>query len=243
MVEESFVSERKEIGKGKQATVYLWNDFAYKVFSDTYPKEWINYEIQIQNQVCKTLLPIVKYYKTDYPNIIKMDYIAGITLGEKMIKEKYKFGIEDLLFLQKQIHLIKNIDIPKLKSSLEAEILNLNCAQKYKEKAINYFSEIEEITTLCHLDFHPLNIMCSNEKYYIIDWINAKLCNPLFDYARTYVILFEFAYRLSQKYLSLLKKDKNINTPQLEMAIYIMALLRTKETDSEKVKKLLEKYN
>lgn len=93
MAIEPFDNTKREIGAGKQAKVYYWNGYAYKIYDSTYPPNWIAYEIQIQNEINKTSLPTVKYYKTDNPHITMMDYIDGITLGDRMIKEKYKQGI------------------------------------------------------------------------------------------------------------------------------------------------------
>ncbi len=236
----SFDDTRKEIGEGKQAKVYFWNGFAFKLYNSTYPVEWIDNEIRIQNEVNKTSLPTVKYYKTDNPHITRMDYIDGITLGERMLKEKYKQGIEDLIQLQKQVHSIENINISNLKITFKNELQDLDFDKEKKKIALQYLYNIEEKHNLCHLDFHLLNIMYSFGKYYIIDWVNARLGNPIYDYARTYIILYEIAYRLSQKYLSLLKKDKTIDMKDIDKAIYIMAILRTRESKSEKVQQLID---
>ena len=50
---------------------------------------------------------------------------------------------------------------------------------------------------ICHLDLHFLNIMIPENglDYRIIDWMNARLAPPVFDYARTYVIFEEFSVK------------------------------------------------
>ena len=56
---------------------------------------------------------------------------------------------------------------------------------------------------ICHLDMHFLNIMIPSDaelladkiNYTIIDWMNARLAPPVFDYACTYVIFDEFCKR------------------------------------------------
>ncbi|HAW70083.1 MAG TPA: hypothetical protein DCX37_02730 [Firmicutes bacterium] len=240
---ERFVSERKEIGKGRQATVYLWNGFAFKVYNEGYPPQWIDFEMQVQKQISQTALPVAKYYKTDCPHIIKMDYISGVTLSEKILEGQYQHGIEDLLNLQKQIHRIDNVDLPHIRKCLEPEISGLNCAEEQKARALRFLSEIEDANTLCHLDFHPSNIISHNDMYYIIDWINARLGQPIFDYARTFVILFEAAHALAERYMELLKTSvDDMDMSQLDKAIYIMALLRTKEMGGSNTSRLLAKY-
>ena len=42
---------------------------------------------------------------------------------------------------------------------------------------------------LCHGDFHPGQLMSSGDRYAAFDWSGAKRGDPLFDYARTRVLL------------------------------------------------------
>jgi tRNA A-37 threonylcarbamoyl transferase component Bud32 len=42
---------------------------------------------------------------------------------------------------------------------------------------------------LCHGDFHPGQLMLSGNRYAAVDWSGAKRGDPLFDYARTKVLL------------------------------------------------------
>ena len=42
---------------------------------------------------------------------------------------------------------------------------------------------------LCHGDFHPGQLMSSGDRYAAFDWSGAKRGDPLFDYARTRVVL------------------------------------------------------
>lgn len=46
--------------------------------------------------------------------------------------------------------------------------------------------------------------MYAHSEYYIIDWINAKLGNPVLDIARTYVVLKQYAQRQANKYLKMI---------------------------------------
>lgn len=237
-----FDGTEREVGKGAQATVFYYKGFAYKVYNSEYPKEWINCELLIQEELNKTSLSVVKYYRTEELNVVKMDFIDGITLGERMQKEKYKKGVDDVIKLQKEINSIINMSLPTLKSFAANDINQLQINQKQRETALKFLEEIEEKTNLLHLDLHFLNIMYSNSKYYVVDWINARVGNPIYDYARSYVIMNEFVYRAGKKYLSLVTKDKEIDTTDFEKAVYVMALLRTKEKCNEKTSMLIQEF-
>lgn len=239
-------SNKKEIGRGAQAKVYLCDGFAYKCFNDNYPTEWVKYEISVQNEISKTSLPVVEYEATDDPRIIQMGYIEGISLAERMEKDNYPNGIEDMVSLQKSIHRIHKVKLPLLKDSIsdslsdfslvDKKTLNKKPVNEVIEKAMRYLSEIPIGNSLCHLDFHFLNIMFrrKDSQYFIIDWINAKIGNPVFDFARTFVITNEFDQEMAQKYLSL------VSSPDIEKAIYVMALDRLREHYNENTEMLLK---
>ena len=75
------------IGRGRQGEVYLYKDAAYKVYRPDYPASWVRYEIEVQQEIGKTSLPMVRYWETEDPLIIKMAYIPGQALGERMAKD------------------------------------------------------------------------------------------------------------------------------------------------------------
>lgn len=231
----------KLIGEGFQAKIYYYEGYAYKVFNEDYPIESINYEFNMQNEINKTNLNVVKYYKTDDDHMLKMDFIDGITISEKLRSAKgFKNGLIDIINIQKEIHKVENLNLPKVNSCYKDQINKCTVNEDYKIRAINYLDSIEEKNNLCHLDIHPLNIMYSKGEYVIIDWPNAKCGNPIHDFARTYVVLYEHAYRLSITYLSLLKKDSEIDNNELSKAIFIAALFRYNDFKNEKLIKVLE---
>lgn len=238
-MDEKFYTERKEIGIGRWGNVFLWNGFAYKCFDKTTSIESIEREIFIQNEINKTNLPTVKYYKTDDPFIIKMDYIDGMTLAQRIAQRSYSHGIEDLISLQKQIHQIHNINIPTLRNFAEPMINTIPDTEQRK-RVLRYLYEIAETDNLCHLDLHPLNVMFANGRYYIVDWMSASLGNPVIDYARSYILLHLHNYDMSQKYMSLLEQDETIDMTDIDKALYIAALTSADETNYEILRKFLE---
>ena len=54
---------------------------------------------------------------------------------------------------------------------------------------------------LCHGDFHPGNILLSQPKPVIIDWIDASIGSPLADVARTSIMLLGSAATESPMFL------------------------------------------
>ena len=189
------------IGRGAQADVYKYQGYAYKVYKPTYPEEWIRFEISQQETVVNLGLCDICYYVTSDPHVIRMDLIEGIEL-EKKVLEGYLEGFNLLCDAFRKVHQAKipaeGINMPRL---IDAAALFLT--DEEKDKILPVISRLSEKyePCVCHLDMHFLNIMIPNDaeliadkiKYTIIDWMNARLAPPVFDYARTYVIFDEFA--------------------------------------------------
>jgi hypothetical protein len=234
-----FDGSEKIIGRGAQAVVYLWQGSAYKVYPEQYPKEWIRHELKVQEVVSKLSLPVVQYEPTADPCVIKMDFVDGITLADRIRQEGYKQGMQDMIRLQKQIHQHMDLQLPDLKQYARHDLDHMTIAAAQKDKALACLADIPNRSNLLHFVFHPLNILYAQERYVVIDWINARLGHPVFDFARSYVILNEFANRLSKRYLSLIRQDGDLDLANLHQAIYVMALLRTRERVSEATLKLI----
>ena len=87
------------------------------------------------------------------------------------------------------------------------------------------------------MDYHFLNTLKKDNSIYIIDWIDARNGKAILDYARTYVIIYEYAKGFKHKYLK--EMLKRYNEDIFEKAIYVNAINRIKEHDSKRVRELL----
>ena len=195
----TFDGTQKLIGKGAQAEVFLYHGFAYKVYNESYPAEWIAFEKEQQQAVNKAGLCPVKYYDTDDPHIIKMDFVEGDQLEKSIVKAPE----QGFLLLARAFCFVHEADsnnttIPALSSTVGLMLTDEEKA--WVLPSIDRLSQKYK-SCICHLDMHFLNIMIPSDKeliadkinYTIIDWMNARLAPPVFDYARTYVIFDEFA--------------------------------------------------
>src|SRR5690554_1929081 len=232
--------QRILIGEGKVAKVYLQERFAYKCFQPSYPVDWIAYEVNIQHEiVSKTKLPVLTYAYVEQSHEIKMPYIRGVELTHLIQKEKYKNGLEDLITLQKQVYQYEGLQLPQAHDVFLETLMKSNLDDQTKRIGVTALESIDRKNTLCHFDFHFSNIMFDRTNYYIIDWVNAKLGNPILDIARTYVIMRQYAFRISDKYLKTIAKELNIERIAFNQAIKVMAILRILEIHEEPSKQRL----
>lgn len=88
---------------------------------------------------------------------------------------------------------------------------------------------------------HLLNVICVDSEYYIVDWVNSKLANPILDIARTYIVLKQYASRLANKYLKLMLAKRKYTLDEANIAIRLMAILRLLENDAVVFQDNLEK--
>ena len=85
-----------------------------------------------------------------------------------------------------------------------------------------------------------MNIMYEQDNIRIIDWVNAKNGKPIWDYARTYVIIYEHAAGLKRNYMKRVLSLEGYNEDIFMKAVYANAVYRLTEQDSKRVRKLID---
>ena len=226
--------DRKLIGRGRIAEILSDGEFAYKTYPKDFPTSWIKYEVDIQNEVYnKTNLNVLSFLYLEDKREVKMNLISGITLADRMRKLKYKQGLEDMINLQIETYTYENLNLPSVYDTYKDQIIHSDLKDEIKEIALDVLSKISPVKKLCHFDFHLENIMYDGQTYIIIDWVNAKLGNPIMDIARSFIIFKQYAKRLANKYLRLITKQMNIDISEVYQVIPVMAALRMLEQIDE----------
>lgn len=247
-----FDGTEKIIGHGAQAEVYLWKGSAYKVFRPDYPAEWIAFEIDQQKAVNALGLCPVRYEKTEDAHTIKMDFVDGIMLEERL-NGGYKDGFADLAAAHRFVHSVEAAGtIPNLRESFTSAINSFSLpgiTDAQKQRALEIINEIPEEKRICHLDLHLQNLMFLKDSkdafpYVIIDWVNAREGNPIFDYARVFVIFKEFAPFIIDFFMDAIKDDLNKlqSKDAFHDAVGVCALLRLTEHNSDAVRQIVKEY-
>lgn len=222
------------IGRGAQADVFKYQGYAYKVYKNTYPEEWIRFEISQQETVVNLGLCDVRYYTTDDPHIIRMDLIDGIEL-EKKVLDGFIEGFDMLSDAFRKVHQAKipsgGIRMPRL-----IETAGMGLSDEDREKIFPVITHLSEkyAPCVCHLDMHFLNIMLPNDgsEYKIIDWMNARIAPAVFDYARTYVIFDEFSQEGLELYKKAIASDiasLGITDADFKDAVMVSSVIRNRE--------------
>lgn len=220
------------IGHGAQADVYKYHGYAYKVYKATYPVEWIEFEKSQQAEINRAGLCDIRYYDTTDPYIVKMDLIEGETL-EKIVIEGCEGGFGILADMFRKVHNAKLDDV-KMPRLTDTACFGLK--DEDKEMVLSVIGRLSEKydSCICHLDMHFLNIMMPNNaaEPVIIDWINARIAPAVFDYARTYVILNEYAPEVLGVYKDSIAEDLKslcITDEDFSDAVKVSEVIRHRE--------------
>lgn len=186
----------KLIGVGRTAEVYEWgDDEVLKLFNEGFPYSVVENELQISLELYNQSLPVAKaYYCVEHEGRygIVFERINGISMLKKLSQKPWKLFHEGkkLAELHLAIHKSNKADIPNYKDQLIKDInLTINLMDQEKERIKGYLKSLPDGNTLCHGDFHPDNLLFSNGRYYIIDWLTAKRGASAADVARAKVLL------------------------------------------------------
>ena len=222
----------KKIGEGKTATIYSDGHVAYKKYHDHYDIRNITYEVQVQNDIHKnTTLHVLAYEIEDH--MIKMPLLQGPTLADQIRQGKDEDWLDLFVRLQAETYAFKDLSLVSAFDVFEHQIKASNLSLELKSKALSSLENIEKTQVLCHLDFHPENLMYEDQKLVLLDWTNAKLGHPTMDIASTYIIFLLYVPEVSKQYMLKMTQTTGYSIEDIMKAIPLMAFIKLRENDIE----------
>jgi aminoglycoside phosphotransferase (APT) family kinase protein len=235
----------KLIGTGAQAKVYLYEDYAIKVFVSNYDKISVFYETLIASIIENTGLPVPKVYEVlniDNQMAIKMDYIKGDSLMDRLLNntENFEAYIEKMVKIQVSIH-STNISLPiSLKSKLKERIeKNTKLSDSKNDRVLKLLKDLPDGNELCHGDFHGYNILLDGDKYSIIDWVDASVGCSDGDACRTYLLYKLHASELAEVYLDTYCRETGKDKEDIMAWLPVLASARLTENVKEEEENLI----
>ncbi len=123
---------------------------------------------------------------------ILVDHVHGPNYLEWMLEHQTALNKLIALFVQEQheIHMHKVPELPSIKDILSTKISGSEAVpRESKEFLLRKMKALPEGEHLCHLDYHPENIVVSLDGPLVIDWADAGKGNYLADVAMTSVLL------------------------------------------------------
>ena len=213
------------------AKVYIEDEFVYKTYDDFYPEEWVDKEIYIHDILRrKTKLNVTDMQKVN-AHEIKMPYLSHQNLGFYLMRNVDEGLLDDFVKIQYEIHQYKALELENAHIVFKRWIEMSQLSRDIKHIAQDILDTVEYENYLCHFDYQPSHVVLYNNAYYIMDWIHAKLANPILDIANTYVSLRLEQYELAKKYLSKVSSMMTYSKEQILFAVPLMAAIKMIETD------------
>jgi uncharacterized protein (TIGR02172 family) len=197
MSELSITSLRKPIALGRTAEIYAWgNSQVLKLFHDWMPLYAIEYEAQIARAVHATGLPVPAVGEiVEIGNRLALIYewVDGLPMDQVLAKRPWRFFSFTRLLAQLHVDMHTSSitpDIPSQKQRLKQRVQETDVLpDDLKDAVLDTLQQMPDGERLCHGDFHPQNVLMTQQGPVIIDWTDATRGDPIADVARSSIIL------------------------------------------------------
>ncbi|MEQ8677192.1 MAG: aminoglycoside phosphotransferase family protein [Aggregatilineales bacterium] len=188
------IQSLKHIADGRTAEIFAWEDGkVLKLFRSGFDDA--DYESQMARAVIEGGVNAPKIYET-----VEIEGRRGIIYervdGDTLLAV---FQQKPLLIMrlarqfadiQATMHAKTAPNLPTLKEKLRYKIQHAeHLTDAVKSDVLTYLDKLPDGDSVCHGDFHPENILVTDEEARIIDWVDASQGDALADVARTYLLL------------------------------------------------------
>ena len=183
----------QKLAEGNTAEIFhLDNNRILKLFKYGYSKDSMLHEYY-NHQVVSGLLDsapnLYEIVEEDDRFGYIMEHIKGTTLAERLLNEAtFTDAMELFVSLHKEWNKEAPAEVVSYKDWMKALVGNRESTSELLEK----IHCLPEGNTLCHGDFHPYNILVTEEnKPVVIDFANVCRAPKKYDIARTYFLMEE----------------------------------------------------
>ncbi|SFC54074.1 Phosphotransferase enzyme family protein [Bacillus sp. OV322] len=238
------------IASGNTAEIYLTDNKIVKIFNDFLPDTEAIKEANKQKYAYSCGLPVPEIFEVTKVNgkqAIIMEYTKGETLGDLLFKDKEQaeYYLDISVDTQIEIHSIIPDAIELMNDKLhrqieEAPILN----ERQKSYLLKELKSITYTNRLCHGDFHLFNLIKTDYRVAVIDWVDSSSGDIRADVYRTFLLYSHFSSELADMYLRLYCKKSGLLCSEIFQWAPIIAGARLSEhVSTENSERLLKIIN
>ncbi|WP_026675241.1 aminoglycoside phosphotransferase family protein [Alkalihalobacterium bogoriense] len=240
------------IAKGNTAKIYLYDNKIIKVFNDFLPElESVN-EAKKQQYAYSCGLPVPEVFDVTRINgkqAIVMEYVAGQTLGDLLVKDKEhaEYYMDISVDMQLNVHrMMPNPEvIGQMYVKLSRQIESVHqLTQQQKSGLLKKLDSFTYESRLCHGDFHLYNVMKTDDNVVVIDWVDASAGDVRADVCRSYLLYSQVSRELAEMYLRLYCKKSGMGRDEVFQWAPVIAGARLSEhVATENSERLLKMIN
>ena len=184
------------LARGRTAEVFAWkDDQVLKLFLEGWAVDSVEHEAQVTGALHKAGLPVPAMH-----GIVEVEGRLGIAFervdGPSMLQvmrsrpwRTRQLG-RKLAELHAAIHSCEMPELRSLKENLGTGIrMAVGLPAETKETVLRHLEQLPDGNAVCHLDFHPDNIIMSPRGPVVIDWANPTRGDPTADVASCSLLL------------------------------------------------------
>lgn len=186
------------IGLGRTAEIIAWDEGrVLKLFFEWAPMAMLERELHAAQVAFEAGVPVPRPFGLlahQGRKGILYERVSGKTMSSLVTRQPWRmpYFIRELVRLQVGYNRIPGEGLESLKSDLAATIQRVIHGSGQEEAGKEIIARLARLPKgdrLCHMDFHPDNVMLSERGWVILDWMNARAGDPLADLARTSLML------------------------------------------------------
>ena len=183
------------IGQGRTADVFRYDDNkVVKIFHAGFTQlAYEEFEKAIKiNNIGISVPHAYELIDISSDKGIVYELVQGMSMIQLMQMQPLKVTkyANQLANLHAEIHSKSVNGLGKVKESLISAVHKVQSLKPTEKESITkYINTLPDGDYLCHYDFHPGNILISNDTLKVIDWMTAEVGNPCADVCRTGLIL------------------------------------------------------
>ncbi|ENQ3080003.1 phosphotransferase [Bacillus cereus] len=235
------------IAIGNTAKIYLCDNKIIKVFKEHLPSTESLYEANKQEYAysCGLHVPkVLEVTKIEGRQAIIMEYVKGKTAGDLLTNnmELAEHYISVCVNVQQKMHTVVADSklLEPMGEKLHRQIESVhNIEKKQKEKLLRKLDSMVFEPRICHGDFHPFNLIMSNDNVKIIDWVDASSGDIRADVYRTYLLYSQSSVELAEMYLHIYCQNTGLAKDEVfEWAPIIAGARLSENVSSENVEHL-----
>jgi uncharacterized protein (TIGR02172 family) len=165
-----------------------------KLYSRDVLKEMVEEEIRLTNLAREGGIPAPVIHELIQDGDrwgYSYEKLHGPTLMDLIMEEESELDAlaRSFALLHQEVHKRTEARMPPFKERLRETIERGAVTKELKERVLNTLSELPDGTWVCHGDFHPGNVIVTEQGSAILDWVDAACGHYLADMARTLVLL------------------------------------------------------
>lgn len=189
--------DRTKIASGRHAEVFACeNNMVMKLYPKGTERSEVLRELENTKLVKEYGLESAvafEFVEEDERYGFLMNHIHGPIYYEWMLQHPTAIGKLISLFVHEhhEMHLHKVPELPSVKDTLRRKIGSVpDLSKQARTKVLQQLERLPDGDNLCHMDYHPENIVASIDGPVIVDWADASRGNLMADVAMT-ALLFE----------------------------------------------------